>query len=68
MALARHKRKWPSFAQPRERGSMTARHVIAAPAGPARDKAIDAWCVSVWNAFQDSHKAVARLVEEHRIG
>jgi hypothetical protein len=65
--LARHKRSWPSFALPRERGSVTASRVMAAPAGPERDQAIDVWCASVWAAFGDNHRAVAELVEEHGI-
>src|SRR6266404_5784085 len=51
MGLARRKRAWPSFALPHERGSMTVADVLAAPAGPERDKAIHAWCASVWEAF-----------------
>lgn len=34
MALARRKRNWPSFALPRQQGSITVSQVIAAPAGP----------------------------------
>lgn len=68
MVLARQKRIWPSFALPQERGSITASHVVAAPAGPERDQAIDAWCASVWDAFHGSHKAVAELLERHGIG
>jgi len=30
---------------------VTASQVLAAPAGLARDQAIDAWCVTVWSAF-----------------
>ncbi len=68
MLLARHKRSWPSFPLPRERGSITASQVVAAPPGPVRDHAIDAWCASVWEAFGDSHRAVAELLERHGIG
>ncbi len=68
MTLARQKRSWPSFALPPERGSITASQVVAAPAGPERDQAIDAWCASVWDAFRDSHQAVAELLERYGIG
>jgi hypothetical protein len=67
MLLARRKREWPSFALPRDRGVMTAADVIAAPAGPDRDAAIDVCCASVWKAFRDSHKAVADLLHQHGI-
>jgi len=67
MLLAKRKREWPSFALPRDRGVMTAADVIAVPPGPDRDAAIDAWCVSVWEAFRDNHKAVADLLHKHGI-
>lgn len=63
MKLGRHKRTWPSFPLPRERGSVTAAQVMAVQAGPERDKAIDFWCASVWEAFSDSHRAVAELLK-----
>ncbi|MEO8452719.1 MAG: DUF5946 family protein [Gemmatimonadota bacterium] len=63
-ALARHKRTWPSFTLPPERGSITPTHVLAAPAGPERDEAIDAWCASVWSGFGESRQTVADLLED----
>lgn len=65
MSLARHRQQWPSFTQPRERGAFTASQVMAAPAGSERDRAIDAWCASVWEAYSDSHEAVAELLKKH---
>src|SRR5262245_25864803 len=41
MLMARRKRSWPAFILPDERGAITARTVLSAPAGIARDKAID---------------------------
>lgn len=67
MSLGRRKRTWPSFELPRERGSVTARQVMAAAPGPERDRAIDAWCASVWEAFGESRQAVAALLERHGI-
>jgi len=67
MQLGRNKRTWPSFPLPRDRGSVTAVEVMAAEAGPERDRAIDSWCASVWGAFSDSHLAVAELLEQHGI-
>ena len=62
MQLARRKREWPRFPLPQGRGSMTAVVVMRAPAGPERDRAIDAWCSSVWNAYRDSGDIVASLL------
>jgi hypothetical protein len=67
MKLGRCKRTWPSFPLPCERGFVTAVHVMAAQEGTARDKAIDSWCASVWEAFSDSHRAVAELLKHHGI-
>jgi hypothetical protein len=66
-ALAQHKRPWPSFALPDDRGSLTAADVLAILAGPARDEAIDAWCAAVWEAFRDCRQAVAALLRERQI-
>lgn len=67
MRLARKRRPWPAFALPGDRGSLTAIDVMGAPAGAERDKAIHAWCASVWAAFGESRQAVADLLREHGI-
>ncbi len=67
MTLARRQRNWPSFPLPRQRGSITAIQVLAAPAGHERDQAINAWCASVWGAFSESHQAIAELLQQHEI-
>lgn len=67
MDLARQKRLWPTFPLPPERGSISAADVMAAPAGAARDQAVHAWCESVWQAFSESHKSVADLLQRHGI-
>lgn len=67
MALARRKQDWPSFALPHERGLITVRQVMATPAGPERNKAIEAWCASVWGTFQDCHEEVADLLRQYGI-
>ena len=63
IALARHKEMWPLLILPRERGSMTARQVLAVPPGTQRDHAIDAWCAAVWDAFRESRQTVADLLQ-----
>jgi len=66
-SLARVKREWPTFPLPVDRGTVTAADVMAAAPGPERDKMIDTWCVSVWNAYHSSHEAVACLLHERGI-
>ena len=64
MRLARSKRTWPTFKLPEYRGDVNVSDVLAAPPGAERDAAIEKWCRSVWNAFRESHRQVARLFEE----
>ena len=65
--LARSKRAWPSLPLPEERGSVTASDVMAAEPGPARNRAIHAWCESVWESYRESHQAVADLLKLHGV-
>jgi hypothetical protein len=66
--LASRKRQWPTIQLPERRGAITPGDVMAAPAGPERDAAIDRWCQAVWNEFQGSRDTVIDLVQEYRIG
>ena len=61
--LAKHRKQWPMFNLPGYRGNITIYDVIAAPEGPKRDEMIEKWCVSVWNAYIESHEKVAALVQ-----
>lgn len=65
MLLAQRKRDWPAFPLPEDRGSISEDEVLACPAGPERDQAIDDWCRSVWTAFSDSYPLVRKLVSEY---
>lgn len=67
MQMGRRKHVWPTFPLPRDRGTMTAIEVLAAPAGAARDAAIHEWCREVWAAYSGSHETVGALLREHGI-
>lgn len=67
MRLGQKKRQWPVIPLPGDRGDMTVIDVLAVPAGPDRDLAIDAWCRSVWSAFRGSQQTILDLLQEHRI-
>ncbi len=67
MQLVRRSKSWPTFPLPRERGAVTACEVMAAPPGPERERAIDAWCAAVWEAYRESHHGVAELLARHGI-
>lgn len=60
---------WAAFDSPPvgRRGSMTAIDVLAAPEGPERDAAIDAWGRSVWSAFASTRPAVEALLRRHGV-
>jgi len=68
MQLARQKHAWPAFVLPADRGSMTAIDVMREVEGSARDRAIHAWCRSVWTAFTGSRESIAGLLRQHGIG
>ena len=65
--LAARRHPWPTLPLPTDRGALTATAVLAQPAGPDRDRAIDAWCASVWKAYQSSHRAIVELLQSHGI-
>ena len=67
MRLARPGRTWPTFVLPRDRGSMTAVDVMAAPEGTERDEAIPRWCASVWAAYSASRDEIASLLRRYGI-
>jgi hypothetical protein len=46
---------------------MTVADVLAAPAGPERDMAIDNWCRSVWTAFGSNRQTIIALLQEYQI-
>jgi Family of unknown function (DUF5946) len=62
MTLARRKEAWPAMELPDARGAMTAADVVAAPPGPDRDRALDAWCAAVWGAYARNRERVAELL------
>lgn len=61
-ALARVKRPWPVFPLPEHRGDVTVADVLAATPGADRDRMIDAWSLSVWNAFEGIHSMLEELL------
>jgi hypothetical protein len=65
--LGRRKREWPAVSLPDHRGSVTVADVLAAPAGPERDRAIGDWCRSVWQACAANSEAIVALLGEYRI-
>jgi len=64
MRLGRRRRQWPAFELPLTRGEMTIHDVVAVAPGPERDRAIDDWCASVWEAWSGSHERVVALLDE----
>lgn len=67
MALARRRRRWPTFPLPADRGRITAADVLAVPPGPGRDELIRAWCACVWAEYRESRPAVEGLLKECEI-
>jgi hypothetical protein len=67
MALGRKKREWPKMYLPGDRGRITVADVLAAGAGPERDRAIHEWCQSVWAACSANRGTVIELLREHQL-
>ena len=67
MKLGREKETWPTFQLPKERGAVSVTDVLAAPAGPERDRMIHRWCSSVWEAYRDNRQVIADLLGRHKI-
>lgn len=67
-ALARRRPAWPTLPLPASRGAFTARDVLATPAGPLRDAAIDAWCESVWAAYRPCRAAIVGFLDRYGDG
>ena len=66
--LAARKPSWPTLILPHDRGTITAQDVMLAVSGLERDRAIDAWCASVWNAFRENRRLIAELLERYNLG
>jgi len=67
MILGRSKRQWPRVCLPEDRGRITVIDVLAASAGPERDRAIDDWCKSVWTSFSANRQTIITLLGEYKI-
>lgn len=65
--LARTKREWPNLHLPGHRGSITAADVLAANAGPERDRAIEDWCKSVWASCIAVRETIIELSCKHQL-
>jgi hypothetical protein len=61
MRLARHKKAWPQFRPPRDRGQIRVSDVLRASPGAERDRAIEDWAASVWQAWREHHDQVAEF-------
>ncbi|MCZ7381786.1 MAG: DUF5946 family protein [Candidatus Methanoperedens sp.] len=63
MRLAKKKRQWPVFDLPEHRGNIGVSDVLRAEVGLPRDRAINEWSASVWEAWSESHVKVADLAQ-----
>ena len=65
MLLANKKKQWPVFPLPAGRGNICVSDVLQTEPGPLRDRAINEWSASVWEAWSESHAKVAELVQSY---
>jgi hypothetical protein len=64
MNLAKKRMELPRPELPAERGAITVAELMAAEAGEARDKAIEAWCGSVWESCREARPIVVGFLRE----
>ena len=62
MKMARNKILWPAIDLPVHRGDIVISNVLETAPGADRDEMIKKWVICVWEAFEDSHKAIRSLV------
>ena len=60
--MAKHRKTWPKFNLPENKGEITIEDVLNTPPGPIRDEAIFKWSASIWEAYFESHEKVAYIV------
>jgi hypothetical protein len=65
MQLARLGLQWSRPAVPSDRGSVTAADALAAAPGEARNRAIHAWCASVWKAYAPARPEIIAIAARH---
>lgn len=63
MQMAKNKKKWPEIKIPEQKGNITIKNVLSASPGLERDSMTKSWCVSVWQAYENSHEIIASLVK-----
>jgi hypothetical protein len=60
--MSKNKKVWPDIKLPEKRGDITISIVLNTTPGTERDLMIKSWCISVWQAFEESHKTITSLV------
>ena len=60
--MAKKRKKWPAFELPEKRGDITVADVLNTLPGKERHEMIRKWCLSVWDAYKESHDIIAALV------
>jgi hypothetical protein len=60
--MSKYKKVWSDIKLPEKRGDITISKVLNTTPGTERDLMIKRWCISVWQAFEESHKTITSLV------
>jgi hypothetical protein len=62
--LARRYREWPAFTAPARRGDLTVLDLALAGTPDEHLERLRTWAADVWQAWTESHTAVASLIQE----
>lgn len=63
MQLAKYKENLPQITLPENKGEVTVFDVLAIPEGEERDKKIEEWMVSVWDAYINEHEKIENFLK-----
>jgi hypothetical protein len=56
---------WPKIIYPEDKGSITISDVLQSTPGEERDLMIKKWCLSVWEAYSDSHLQIVDFLNKY---
>jgi len=65
--MSKNKKAWPVIKLPKQKGEITILKVLETIPGTERDVMIKKWCISVWQAYENSHETIASYVNSFRL-
>jgi Family of unknown function (DUF5946) len=64
--MSNDKMNWPNIKLPGKRGKITIEMVLKENEGDERNRMIKNWCISVWDAFVESHLEIKIIADYYK--